>query len=532
MDLLTRKLRGAQALAGPLLFVEGATRARLGEMVVLRDGAQERRGQVIDLSETWATIQVLEETRGLSPARTEVELTGRIASLPVSRGMLGRTFDGVGNPIDGLPPPVPEAIVPIQGAALNVTRREKPSLFIETGISAIDGLNTLVRGQKLPIFSCAGLPATALAAQIVRHARIRPAQESDATLPSPPQGGGPNLGGREESAPSGPGRPRTIGDGAEERFCVVFAAIGSPFRECDDYLRGFAESATLDRTVVFLNRADDPPIERLMTPRFALTAAEHLAFRHGMHVLVVLTDMTAYCEALREVALAREEIPGRRGYPGTMYTDLATLYERAGKILGRPGSVTQLPVLTMPDDDITHPIPDLSGYITEGQIVLSRDLDRRGVFPPVDVLPSLSRLMNQGIGEGRTREDHRAVADQLYAFYARGCDVRRMAAIVGAANLGEEERRFLAFADRFEQELVHQGTAFRSLDDTLAVGWRLLSSFPRQALTRVRPSLVERWAPKGGEAHGGAPDDAHGAPGREGAAQGGGQGSPAPARQA
>ena len=366
-DLVTRTIRGAQAVAGPLLFLEGVAAARLGEMVRIRCGREERRGQVIELSGTRVAVQVLEETRGLAPARAEVTLTGEVATLGVARAMLGRVLDGLGRPTDGLPPPLAEARLPIHGAALNVTRREKPSDFIETGISAIDGLNTLVRGQKLPIFSCAGLPAARLAAQIVCQARVR--------------GGEP--------------------------FAVVFAAMGTPFREYDAYLEAFRAAAVLDRTVVFLNKADDPPIERLMTPRCALTCAEHLAFAHGMHVLVVLTDMTSYCEALREVALAREEVPGRRGYPGYMYTDLATLYERAGRIAGRPGSVTQLPVLTMPDDDLTHPIPDLTGYITEGQIVLSRDLDRKGVYPPIDVLPSLSRLMGLGAGPGRTRDDHR-----------------------------------------------------------------------------------------------------------------------------
>jgi len=278
---------------------------------------------------------------------------------------------------------------------------------------------------------------------------------------------------------------------------VVFAAMGAPFREYDAYLEAFRAAGVLDRTVVFLSKADDPPIERLMTPRCALTCAEHLALAHGMHVLVVLTDVTSYCEALREVALAREEVPGRRGYPGYMYTDLATIYERAGRITGRPGSVTQLPVLTMPDDDLTHPIPDLSGYITEGQIVLSRDLDRKGIYPPIDVLPSLSRLMGLGAGPGRTREDHRPVADQLYAFYARGRDVRRMASIVGAANLGEDERRFLEFADRFEAELVGQGGAFRSIEDTLELGWKLLAAFPPDLLTRIPAALVEARPAKG-----------------------------------
>ena len=450
MDLVTRRIRGAEAIAGPLLFLERIPRARLGEMVAIRLGAEERRGQIIELSGSRVAVQILEETRGLAPARAEVSLTGDVATLGVSRAMLGRVLDGLGRPADGLPAPIAEARVAIHGAAINITRREKPEDFIETGVSAIDGMNTLVRGQKLPIFSCAGLPAGRLAAQIVCQARVH--------------------GGA--------------------RFAVVFAAMGTPFREYDGYLGAFRAAGVLDRTVVFLNRADDPPIERLMTPRCALTCAEHLAFAHGMHVLVVLTDMTSYCEALREVALARDEVPGRRGYPGYMYTDLATLYERAGRIAGRPGSVTQLPVLTMPDDDLTHPIPDLSGYITEGQIVLSRDLDRRGVYPPIDVLPSLSRLMGLGAGAGRTRADHRSVADQLYAFYARGRDVRRMAAIVGAANLGEDERRLLEFADRFERELVGQGDAFRSIDETLEAGWKLLGLFPADALTRVPAALV------------------------------------------
>jgi V/A-type H+-transporting ATPase subunit B len=474
MDLVTRRIRGALGIAGPLLFLEGVPRARLGEVVRILgepDGsgraAEERSGQVIALSRDRIAVQVLEETRGLAPARAEVTLTGQVARLGVSRGMLGRVLDGLGRPADGLPPPVPEARPAIHGAALNVTRREKPSDFIETGVSAIDGMNTLVRGQKLPVFSCAGLPASRLAAQIVCQARVR--------------GGEP--------------------------FAVVFAAMGSPFREYHAFLEAFRAAGVLDRTVVFLNRAEDPPIERLMTPRCALTCAEHLAFAHGLHVLVVLTDVTSYCEALREVALAREEVPGRRGYPGYMYTDLATIFERAGRVRGRPGSLTQLPVLTMPDDDLTHPIPDLTGYITEGQIVLSRDLDRRGVYPPIDVLPSLSRLMGLGAGPGKTRDDHRPVADQLYAFYARGRDVRRMAAIVGAANLGEEEKRLLAFADAFEDEVVGQGGTFRTIEDTLEAGWRLLSGFPPAALTRIperllrarpaRPASVAAAAPGG-----------------------------------
>jgi V/A-type H+-transporting ATPase subunit B len=462
-DLLTRRVRGADGIAGPLLFLEAVRGARLGEIVLVRTPApggavEERRGQIIELSGARAVVQVLEETRGLAPARAVVTLTGEVATLGVSRTMLGRVLDGLGRPADGLPPPIPEARLPIHGAAMNVTRREKPQDFIETGISAIDGMNTLVRGQKLPLFSCAGLPAGRLAAQIVCQARVRGAA----------------------------------------RFAVVFAAMGAPFREYDAYLEAFRAAGVLERTVVFLNRADDPPIERLMTPRCALTCAEHLAFAHGQEVLVVLTDVTSYCEALREVALAREEVPGRRGYPGYMYTDLATIYERAGRLQGRPGSVTQLPVLTMPDDDLTHPIPDLSGYITEGQIVLSRDLDRKGVYPPIDVLPSLSRLMGLGAGKGRTREDHRPVADQLYALYARGRDVRRMATIVGAANLGDEEKRLLEFADRFERELVGQGDAFRSIEDTIESGWRLLRAFPRDALTRIPEAILAARPPEAG----------------------------------
>jgi V/A-type H+/Na+-transporting ATPase subunit B len=458
MELITRRFRSATAIAGPLLFVEGVKKACLGEMVWIQvDGTDRRRGQVIELSETHAVIQVLDETQGIRPAHAEIAFTGEVATLAVSRQMLGRTFNGVGQPADGLPPVIPEAVLPITGSAINIVRREPPSEFIETGVSAIDGLNTLVRGQKLPIFSGAGLPAHALAAQIAREARV--------------------TGG--------------------EPFAVVFAALGIPFREADYYMQAFEGSGAQDRTVVFLNLADDPTIERLMTPRCALTTAEFLAFTHGMHVLVILTDMTNYCEALREVALAREEIPGRRGFPGYMYTDLAGIYERAGRIRSRPGSVTQLPILTMPDDDITHPIPDLTGYITEGQLVLSRALAQKRIFPPIDVLPSLSRLMNLGIGKGRTREDHRAVADQLYAFYARGRDIRRMAAIVGEAGLGEQERTFLAFADRFEAEFIHQSEGRRSIEETLAIGWRLLGAFPQEALTRIGRVLIERYGSGG-----------------------------------
>jgi V/A-type H+-transporting ATPase subunit B len=429
-DLITRSSRAVTGVAGPLLFVDAPARARLGEIVAI----DARRGQVIALDEGRAVIQVLDETQGIAPGRAEVVFAGEGATLAVGRAMLGRAFDGAGRPADGLPDPIPEARVPIAGRTLNPVARERPADFVETGISAIDGLNTLVRGQKLPIFSGAGLPAPALAAQIVRQTAAE---------------------------------------------AVVFCAMGIPFREAEAYLESFAD--VRERTAVFLNLADRPAIERLMAPRCALALAEHLAFADGLDVLVILTDMTAYCEALREVALARDEIPARRGFPGYMYTDLASIYERAGRVRGRRGSVTQLPVVTMPDDDITHPIPDLTGYVTEGQIVLSRELDRRRVSPPIDVLPSLSRLMNLGID----RAAHRPLADQLYACYARGREVRRMKAIVGAEGLGERERAFLGFADRFEEELVHQGGARRTLAETLAIGWKLLAPFPRAALTRL-----------------------------------------------
>ena len=491
MELFTRISRAATAIAGPLLFVEGARRARLGEMVRIRlDGGEERRGQVIEVSEAHAVIQVLEETQGIGPARAEVVFSGDVARLPVSLQMLGRSFDGIGRPIDGLPPVIPEAILPITGSAINPVRRQQPSEFIETGISAIDGLNSLVRGQKLPIFSGAGLPAHALAAQIVGQSRV----------------------------PSG------------EPFAVVFVAMGVPFREADYYLTAFQGSGARERTVVFLNLADDPTVERLMTPRCALTAAEYLAFTHDMHVLVILTDVTNYCEALREVALAREEIPGRRGYPGYMYSDLASVYERAGKIEGRKGSITQLPILTMPDDDITHPIPDLTGYITEGQIVLSRVLERKRIFPPIDVLPSLSRLMNLGIGKGRTREDHRALADQLYAFHAKGQDVRRMEAIVGEGSLSEEEREYLHFADRFEAEFIHQGKKGRTIEETLDAGWRLLSAFPDFTLTRIKREFIERY--RKGERDGARPAHPDGSPEHSGQARDCRQGDRTPPEQA
>jgi len=442
---LARTYHGASGAAGPLLFLRGTHKVALGEWVNLAiPGEPPRRGQVIEAGEQLTVVQVLEETLGLAPARTEVTLTGEVASVVVGRELVGRAFNGVGAPIDGLPPPVGEALVPIWGAPMNPARRERPADFIETGISAIDGLNTLVRGQKLPVFSGPGLPGLELAARIVEGARA----------------------------------PR------DEPFAVIFVGMGITARETRGFLDRFRAAGAMGRSVLYLNETRDPGIERLLAPRVALAQAEYLAFEAGLHVLVVLADLTNYCETLREVATAREELPGRRGYPGYMYTDLATLLERAGILEGRSGSVTQIPILTMPDDDITHPIPDLTGYITEGQIVLSRELHRRGVNPPVDVLPSLSRLMNAGIGANRTVPEHREWANQLYASYSQGREARLMAAVVGEAGLGEADRRALGFAERFEREFVGQERR-RDLAETLVVGWRLLETLPRDDLLRL-----------------------------------------------
>jgi len=442
---VARRHRGAQAAAGPLLYVRRTANVALGEWVEIESAGVTRRGQVIDAGRDVTVIQVLEDTVGLAPASAVVTLTGDVASVVVGRELLGRAFNGMGAPRDGLPAPVGDAVRPIWGAPLNPARRARPADFIETGISAIDGMNTLVRGQKLPVFSGPGLPALELAAQIVEGAR----------------------------APGG------------ERFAVVFVGVGITARETAAFLERFDQSGARERSVLYLNETRDPTIERLLAPRVALAEAEYLAFDAGMHVLVVIADLTHYCEALREIATAREEIPGRRGYPGYMYTDLASIYERAGIVQGRPGSLTQIPILTMPDDDITHPIPDLTGYITEGQVVLSRELHRAGVFPPIDVLPSLSRLMNAGIGAERTVAEHREWSDQLYAVYTRGRDARQMAAIVGEVGLAAGDRRALEFADRFEREFVRQGGERRALAQTIAIGWRLLEALPREDLLRI-----------------------------------------------
>ena len=453
MSGLARTYQGADGAAGPLLFLHRTAQVALGEWVtVTTPGAPDRRGQVIDAGEAMTVVQVLDDTLGLAPGRAAVTLTGEVARAAVGPELVGRALSGVGRPLDGLPAPVGAALRPLNGAPMNPARRLRPTEFIETGISAIDGMNTLVRGQKLPVFSGPGLPALELAASIVEQAR----------------------------APRG------------EPFAVVFAGIGITARETRGFLERFAKSGALERSVLYLNQASDPTIERLLAPRMALTAAEYLAFECGLHVLVVMADITHYCEALREIATARQEIPGRRGYPGYMYTDLATIFERAGLLRDRPGSLTQLPILSMPDDDITHPIPDLTGYITEGQIVLSRDLERRGVWPPVDVLPSLSRLMNAGIGAGKTRDDHRPLADQVYACYARGRELRRFVSIVGEEALLPPERRYLAFADRFEHDLLDQGQMARTLVETLDLMWTLLEPFSDAELKRIPPALLER----------------------------------------
>ncbi|MBI1882938.1 MAG: V-type ATP synthase subunit B [Chlamydiae bacterium] len=456
MELATRYYKSVNYISGPLLFVEGAKDLSYGALVDiwLPDGSK-RGGQAIDVSERFAVIQILEETRGLDLANTSISLREHVAKIGVSKEMIGRRFNGIGDPVDGLGPIVPEKRLALTGLPMNPTAREKPEEFIQTGISTIDGLNTLVRGQKLPIFSGAGLPANEIAAQIVRQAKVL---------------------------------------GEAEEFAVVFAAMGITMREASFFIKDFEEQGALSKTVIFLNLADDPTIERLLTPRCALTVAEYLAYEHDYQVLVVLTDMTNYCEALREIGTAREEIPGRRGYPGYMYTDLATLYERAGKVKGRKGSITQIPILTMPDDDITHPIPDLTGYITEGQIVLSRQLHRSGVYPPVDAPRCLSRLMNSGIGDGKTRVEHRELANQLYAAYANGRDLRKLVAIIGEEALTDLDKKYLKFAEDFEKIFVNQGVTNRSISDTLNLGWNLLSKhLPKTELRRVQKKHIDQY---------------------------------------
>lgn len=443
-------------IAGPLIFVEGVNDAAYGEIVEIKMANGDRRqGQVLDTRQGLAVIQVFGPTYGLGTEGTSTKFSGETAMLSVSDEMLGRTFDGVGKPRDSGPKIISKEKYDLVGSGINPYSREEPSEFIQTGMSNIDGMNTLVRGQKLPIFSGAGLPHNLLATQIARQAKVL---------------------------------------GASENFSVVFAAMGITSEEANFFIKQFEESGALGRSVLFLNLSSDPSMERILTPRLALTTAEFLAYEREMHVLVILTDMTNYCEALREISAAREEVPGRRGYPGYMYTDLASIYERAGKIKGRKGSVTQIPILAMPADDITHPIPDLTGYITEGQIVLSRELNRLNIQPPVDVLTSLSRLMNQGIGNGRTREDHRNLADQLYATYAQGKDARALSAIVGEEALSETDRKFLKIANNFERKFVNQGIdENRSIEHTLDIGWELLSNLPESEMKRIKSEYITKY---------------------------------------
>jgi len=448
--------RTINRVAGPLIFVQDVANAAYGEIVeIALPNGERRQGQVLDSRKGLAIVQVFGATMGINVEQTSVKFLGEVATLPVSDEMLGRVFNGLGGPRDGGPKIVSETRLEIVGNAMNPYSREEPSEFIQIGISTIDVNNTLVRGQKLPIFSGAGLPHNQIAAQIVRQAKLRDSSEG---------------------------------------FAVVFAAMGITSEEANYFLKEFESTGALERAVVFLNLSSDPSMERVVTPRMALTAAEFLAYERDLHVLVVLTDMTNYCEALREVAAAREEVPGRRGYPGYLYTDLATIYERAGKIHGRKGSITQLPILTMPADDVTHPIPDLTGYITEGQVYISRELQRKGIYPPIDVLPSLSRLMSLGIGKGRTREDHRGVSDQLFAAYATGKDQRALSAIVGEEALSATDRLYLRAADRYEKEFVNQRPdEDRSIDQSLALAWDILSDFPDSELKRIRPEFIEKF---------------------------------------
>ena len=456
---MIREYKTIQEIASPLMIVknvEGVTYDELAE-IELPNG-EVRRCKVLEVEDDHAVVQLFESAQGINLAQSKVRFLGHPLQLGVSEDMLGRVFNGMGEPIDGGPAILAEEHRDINGLPMNPAARAYPAEFIQTGVSTIDGLNTLVRGQKLPIFSASGLPHAALAAQIARQAKV-------------------------------------LGD--NENFAVVFAAIGITFEESEYFIQEFRRTGAIDRTVVFSNLANDPAVERIATPRMALTAAEYLAFEKDMQVLVILNDITNYAEALREVSAAKKEVPGRRGYPGYLYTDLATLYERAGRRIGKSGSITMIPILTMPEDDKTHPIPDLTGYITEGQIILSRDLYRKGIIPPVDVLPSLSRLKDKGIGEGKTREDHSGTMNQLFAAYARGKDAKELMTILGEAALSDDDKQFAKFADAFEQRYVNQGNnTNRTIEDTLNLGWELLSLLPRTELKRIKPELIEKYMPE------------------------------------
>ena len=462
-----KEFQTVKEVFGPIVFVEGVENAAYNELVqiIFPDG-EKRNGQVLETSKGMAAVQVFGNTTGLDTKLTRVRFSGDILRLPVSDEMLGRVFNGSGEPIDKGPAIIADEKLEITGSSINPVARAEPHDFIQTGISTIDALNTLVRGQKLPIFSGSGLPHNEIAAQIARQATVRGASHG--------------KGGEDK-----------------EDFVVVFAAMGITFAEAAFFMQDFEKTGALERAVLFLNLANDPSIERIITPRLALTTAEYLAYERDMQVLVILTDMTNYADALRELSSARQEVPGRRGYPGYLYTDLASIYERAGRIHGKKGTVTQLPILSMPDDDITHPIPDLTGYITEGQIVLSRELHRKNQYPPVDVLPSLSRLMNLGIGAERTREDHAGVSSQLYASYAEGRDLRSLVAVVGEEALSERDKKFLSFANAFEAKFVQQGKyENRAIEQSLDLGWELLADIPEGELKRVKPEHLEKYGGK------------------------------------
>ena len=458
-SLHVKETKAITRTKGSLLIAESIPDIKFGEIVdVQLSSGEVKRGQAIDISKEVTIVQVFGGVSEVDLIGSKVRCKGETLKLPVAEDILGRIFNGMGEPIDGGPSVVPEDYLDINGEPINPAGREPPAEFIETGISCIDGLNALVRGQKLPIFSASGLPHNRIVAQVVRQASVK---------------------------------------GKEEQFAIVFAAIGVSYDDAAFFMKNLEQTGARERTVAFINTASDPVIERISTPRLALTTGEYLAWKKGMHVLVILTDMTNYCEALRELSAMREEIPSRRGYPGYMYTDLATMYERAGRIFGKEGSVTIMPILTMPDDDITHPIPDLTGYITEGQIVLSRELERRGIYPPIDVFLSLSRMMKEGIGAGKTREDHNNVFMQLYAAYAEGCNLREISTIIGTEALGERDKVYLANADSFEREFISQGELEkRKVEETLDIGWGLFSALPEEDLKLISEELIKKYLPK------------------------------------
>lgn len=458
---MRKEYRTINEVVGPLMLVEDVEGVKYNELVKIdQRGGETRLGRVLEVDGDKALVQLFAPSRGLRIAEAKATFTGKAIELKVSRDMLGRVFDGMGDPIDGGAEILPEKSLDVNGSPLNPVARDYPNEFIQTGISAIDGLNTLVRGQKLPVFSMSGLPHADLAAQIARQARVK---------------------------------------NTDDKFAVVFAAMGITYEESDFFINDFRRTGAIDRTVMFLNLANDPAVERINTPKMALTAAEYLAFDCGMHVLVVMTDITNYAEALREISAARREVPGRRGYPGYLYTDLATIYERAGRVRGKNGSITLIPILTMPEDDKTHPIPDLTGYITEGQIILSRDLYKKGLNPPIDVLPSLSRLKDKGIGKGKTRKDHADTMNQLFSAYARGKDAKELGAILGEAALSDVDRLYAKFAEEFEKRYINQGfDANRTVEETLDVGWELLKILPRSELKRIRDEYLDEFMPADG----------------------------------